>query len=430
MNENNNGFEYEQNTQPTSVKEEKTIAYKRHLATCVMVSLAVAVVIFLLSGVYFGNVYREKYNKDLATNATGSAVFTAEELKIFDEAYELISKQYVDEFNKEDLVLNAFRGFVAGAGDVYTAYMTAEELGGFVDGDYGDKAGVGIRVYMTAEDEGIRIFYVFEDAPAGKAGVKAGDTIIAVDGTKVSYDNYNEVIDMVTGEIGTDVVLTVKRGSETIDFTVTRGKFTVSSVEYRMLDNNIGYVRIDGLASDTAKAFKNAMNDLMKQGAEKYVFDVREDSGGYLSSITSVLDMLLPEGPIARYKYADGSMEQDNSDKDVIVSAPFAVLINENTASAAELFAAALKDYKLATLVGNTTFGKGVMQTLLPLSNGDGVKVTTAYYYPPFSDNYNGVGVKPDIEVSLPDGKAYFMFSEEEDTQLQAAIKALNEINS
>ncbi len=401
---------------------ERTITVRR----CFIITVVVAIVAFLLSGVYFNGIYREKYNSQSVVSAKND-VFTTEELARFEEIYELIKENYIGELDNEEMVLNAFRGYVAGVGDVYTAYMTEEEFSGFVDGDYGDKAGVGIRVYMDEESKGMNVFYVFEDAPAYKAGMKPGDVITVVDDFIVTYENYDEAVSRVSGPVGSTVKLTVDRNGETLVFNVVRGTFTVSSVEYRMIEGNIGYVRIDGLASDTAKAFKTAVEDLKNKGAEKYVFDVREDSGGYLSSIVDVLDMLLPEGPIVRWELADGSKKQEDSDKEYIVDAPFAVLINGNTASAAELFAAALKDYDKAILVGETTFGKGVMQTLYPLSNGDCVKITTSKYLPPYSDNYNGVGVAPDIEVSLPEGKTYFMVTEAEDAQLQAAIKALNE---
>ncbi len=407
---------------PTPPAERK-ITVKR----CFLITVAVAVTVFLFSGVYFSKVYREKYNANVVE---GNETFTAEEMARFKEIYALLKENYIGDIDDDKMALGAFRGYVAGVEDVYTAYMTADEFNGFIDGDYGNKVGVGIRVYMNKESEGMNVYAVFADTPADKAGIEIGDVIVKVDDFEVTYENYSEAVDRVAGEVGSTVKLTVKRGAEQLTIPIVRDNFTVSSVEYRMIEGDIGYVRIDGIASDTAKAFKEAVETLKKQGAKKYVFDVREDGGGYLDSIVAILDMLLPEGPIVRWELADGTTKQESSDKERIVDAPFAVLINKQTASAAELFAAALKDYKLATLVGNTTYGKGVMQTLYRLSNGDCVKITTSKYLPPYSENYNGVGVKPDIEVSLPEGKTYFMLSEAEDVQLQAAIKALNEIKT
>lgn len=354
------------------------------------------------------------------------------DLERFYELYELLSEHYMGDMDPEEMMLNALYVYVESLGDPYTQYMTADYSNSFIDGNYGKKVGIGVRIYMTEDAEGIIVYYVFEDAPAHKAGILKGDIITAVDGVPVTFETYNESVNRVSGEEGTTVTLTVLRNGKTMTIPVVRGSFVVSSVEYRTLESNpeIGYVRIDGLATDTDKAFKEAVLALKDLGVKKYIFDVREDSGGYLSTIISLLDMLLPEGPIVRRNFADGREIVDSSDADRIINAPMAVLINGNTASAAELFAAALKDYKLATLVGETTFGKGVVQTLFPLKNGDTVKITTSTYSPPYSDNFNGVGVSPDVEVSLPEGKLYYMVSEEEDTQLHAAIKALEELGA
>ncbi|MBR6593737.1 MAG: S41 family peptidase [Clostridia bacterium] len=350
----------------------------------------------------------------------------------FLEIYELISENYIGKIEPEEMMQNALEMYVASLGDPYSQYMTKVQSDSFIDGDYGKKVGIGVRIYMTAESEGMIVYYIFDGAPADKAGIQKGDIITAVDGVAVTYENYKESVDRVGGTEGTTVKLTVKRGGESLDIDVVRGSFVVSSIEYRLLESeqSIGYIRIDSLASDTAKAFEEAVKALQSMGAEKYIFDVREDSGGYLSTIVKILDMLLPEGPIVRWTLADGTERSDNSKAGAIVEAPMAVIINGNTASAAELFAAALKDYKLATLVGETTYGKGVMQTLYPLDNGDTLKLTTSMYSPPFSENYNGVGVKPDVEVSLPEDKIYYMVSEEEDTQLQAAIDALKAMDT
>ena len=271
------------------------------------------------------------------------------------------------------------------------------------------------------------VYQVLEGSPAKKHGVMVGDIIIGVDGTEVTDENYNAMVDSVSGEEGTTVNLKVLRGEKTLELSVVRGSFIASSIDYKMLESaeNVGYVRILSLASDTADSFRDAVKALEKQGAESYIFDVRNNSGGYLSSIIDVLDMLLPKGPIVRYNDASGKETADYSDAATIIKAPMAVLINGASASAAELFSAALKDYKLAVLVGETTFGKGVMQTLFTLPNGDTLKLTTSTYSPPFSENYNGIGVIPDIEVSLPEDKQYYMLSEKEDSQLQAAISAL-----
>ncbi len=352
-----------------------------------------------------------------------------EDLYVFNELYKIISTGYMGDFDPDKAMQAALEQYVASLNDPYSVYMTNELADSFIDGNFGKKVGIGVRIYKLTETPGMYVYQVIKGSPAEKYGILTGDIVTAVDGTAVTYENYNQMVDNVSGAEGTTVTLTVLRGEESLDISVVRGSFVASSVEYKMLDSadGVGYIRILSLASDTAVAFKNAVTVLEKQGAKKYIFDVRNNSGGYLSSIIEVLDMLLPEGPIVRYNDATGKETADYSDAATIVNAPMAVLMNGATASAAELFSSALKDYELAVLVGETTFGKGVMQTLFTLPNGDTLKLTTSTYSPPFSENYNGIGVIPDIEVSLPEDKQYYMLSEEEDTQLQAAIAALED---
>jgi len=352
-----------------------------------------------------------------------------EDLYVFNELYKIINTSYMGEFDPDVAMQSALEQYVASLKDPYSVYMTNELADSFIDGNFGKKVGIGVRIYKLTETPGMYVYQVIKGSPAEKHGILTGDIITAVDGTAVTDENYNQMVDNVSGTEGTTVTLTVLRGENSLDIPVVRGSFVASSVEYKMLDSaeGVGYIRILSLASDTAVAFKNAVTVLEKQGAKKYIFDVRNNSGGYLSSIIEVLDMLLPEGPIVRYNDATGKETADHSDAATIVNAPMAVLMNGGTASAAELFSSALKDYKLAVLVGETTFGKGVMQTLFTLPNGDTLKLTTSTYSPPFSENYNGIGVIPDIEVSLPEDKQHYMLSEEEDTQLQAAISALED---
>ncbi|MBQ7048893.1 MAG: S41 family peptidase, partial [Clostridia bacterium] len=401
--------------------------YRIFTALTLTLSLLLGVFIGVCTSRYVFMKNEENTIRFPAVNNDGANYSIGEDLKLFYEVYSLISQKYAGEIDPEKMMEYAISAYVYGLNDPYSTYMTKNDADTFIDGDYGKKAGIGIKVYRTDEPFGMYIYSVIKDAPAEKAGLKVGDYVIAVDGKEVNKDSYYQCVDDVKGDAGTTVTITVKRGDEILEIPVVRGNFVTRSVEYRLLNSGdkIGYVRIMSLATDTAKEFKNAIEDLKSLGATSYIFDVRDDGGGYLSTIIEVLDMLLPEGPIIRYTDAYGKETVDSSDDKVIVEAPMAVLINKNTASAAELFSAALKDYELAVLVGETTYGKGVMQTLFTLSNGDTLKLTTSQYSPPYSDNYNGIGVKPDIEVKLTGDKPFYLLSAEEDEQLQAAVDAL-----
>ena len=401
--------------------------YRVFIAMTLAFSLFLGVFIGVCTSRYVFMKNEENTIRLPVANNDGTDYSIGEDLKLFYEVYSLISQKYAGEIDPEKMMELAISAYVYGLNDPYSTYMTKNNADTFIDGDYGKKAGIGIKIYRTDEPFGMYIYSVIKDAPAEKAGLMVGDYVIAVDGKEITKDSYDQCVDDVKGDAGTTVIITVKRGDEILDIPVVRGSFVTRSVEYRLLDSNdkIGYVRIMSLATDTSKEFKNAIEDLKSLGAESYIFDVRDDGGGYLSTIIEVLDMLLPEGPIIRYTDAYGKETVDSSDDKVIVEAPMAVLVNKNTASAAELFSAALKDYELAVLVGETTYGKGVMQTLFTLSNGDTLKLTTSQYSPPYSDNYNGIGVKPNIEVKLSGDDPFYLLSEEEDEQLQAAVDAL-----
>lgn len=401
--------------EPKNIKEPKKVKLTSVIIVAFMVFYVLGMSVFILSRTGYVRIGKDKTNDDV----------NYARLK---EVHELLKANYVGELDEETMMLNALAVYTASVGDPYTQYLPKETADGYIDGNYQSQTGIGIRASYSDDPVGVYVGYVYPNSPANKAGLEKGDVITAVDGFIVTEDNFETAMDKIPGEEGSSVRLTVARDGEAKIFMVVRGSFTVDSVEYMMLKTapDIGYIRIDGVAQKTADEFKNAVTVLQKQGAKKYIFDVRDDGGGYLEAVTKILDMLLPEGPIVRWTLADGTESSNQSDSEQLIKAPFAVLINGRTASAAELFAAALRDYELATLVGETTYGKGVMQTLFPLKNGDTLKITTAYYHPPFGENYNEIGVKPDIEVSLPEGEDYATVTEEEDTQIQAAIKALN----
>lgn len=413
------GNEYNNETRPNESGCKK-ISLSGAITAVLAVLLAVAIALFALTKAGYIRLGSEEASTDGDT-ATAR----------LEEVYRLLKSQYMGELDDEAMITEALKAYVEAVGDPYTQYMEKVEADTFIDGQYGNQSGIGVRVFRSDDPVGIYVKYVFPNSPANEAGILQDDVIIAVGNTVITDDNYSDAVNMIAGEAGTSVTLTIKRGEETKLITAVRGSFTVSPIEYKLLadtERRIAYIRIDGVASDSAEALREAIEELKAQNAEAYIFDVRDDGGGYLSEVVSMLDMLLPEGPIVRYTHTGEEKEHvDVSDADVIVEAPMAVLINGYTASAAELFAAALSDYKIATLVGETTYGKGVIQTIYKLENGDSVKITTGKYSPPYSDNFHGVGVKPDVEVSLPEGTSYNGYADKDDAQLMAAVALLEE---
>lgn len=398
------------------------------LTACIWSCIFTAVVSVLVCGIYLTNRYAD--SQRLAVNNALVAVEKKyqdmeEQFGILFEIDEVVREHYVGEINDENLLYGAIQGYTFASGDRYMQYMSAEESKQFIDGNYGSKKGIGVRVSINSVEDTIYVYQVLKDSPAEKAGVLVGDYITAVDGTSIEELGAENATEAISGESGTAVKITVLRGSEELVLEIIRGDYEIKSVEYEMLDGKVAYFKITGLASNTPEEFKAAVEASKTDGAEKYIFDVRNNSGGYLNSVCSVLDMLLPEGPIIRWVDKDGKEGGIKSDAEFILDAPMAVIVNGSTASAGELFAAALRDYKKAVLVGETTFGKGSMQSFYNLSDGGVIKLTSSYYYPPFSDGYNGDGIVPDIEKAFEEGVDRFKVPMEEDVQLQAAIEAL-----
>jgi carboxyl-terminal processing protease len=289
----------------------------------------------------------------------------------------------------------------------------------------------GIGVYVSGTQTSIIVSYVMPGSPAERAGVLAGDSIIAVDGIYVKDAGYNEVVNKVSGENGTQVVLKIQRGEDVIDIPVTRGDYTPYTVIHSVMEENgekIGYVKLIQFDSITVSQFKTAVEDLKSKGCGKFIFDLRGNPGGELNSVVAMLDYILPKGPIVHILDADKNETQVyESDASELVG-EMVVLADGNTASAGELFTSALRDYEKATIIGTKTYGKGCGQSFHPLSNGGYITVTSFFYNPPYGENYDGIGIYPDIEVELPEeykNANTLLIPKESDTQLAAAISEL-----
>lgn len=340
---------------------------------------------------------------------------------------------FIGEIDNQKLLDAIADGYVKGLGDKYAEYMPAERYTEYLRLTQGRMVGIGVEVMFNEYRGGvIEVTNVTATSPAENGGMLIGDYIYKVENELISTLGYFEAVSRVKGEEGTNVTLTILRGEnyeEEIVLTFTRAEVQVQTVKHEMLQNNTGYIKIREFNQETPNEFKAALDELEALGATGYIFDVRNNGGGDLQGITQTLDYLLPEGPIIRINYKDQAKEQViYSDAENELTKPMAVLINENTASAAELFCAALKDYEKATLIGVTTFGKGTVQSINRLSDNSALKLSSAKYSPPFSDNYNGIGVTPHTEVKLAEEfkqTAIEKLKPEEDVQLQEALKTL-----
>lgn len=340
------------------------------------------------------------------------------------ELSEYVDEKYYQDTDGDALMDSALKGYIAGLEDPYSSFLTPDEYSSWQEKESGTSVGIGVTV--QAHDEGLYVVSVTEGSPAEKGGFLADDIITAVDGQLVTELGYEEAVAAVKGEIGTDVALTVDRDGGTLQLVITRGEIVTISAEGQMLPGNIGYIRISAFRENTFNQYNEALTGLIEEGAESIIFDVRDNGGGLLTSLENVLDPLLPEGDIAVASYGDGSEKTIVRSDDNELTLPMAVVMNENTASAGELFAAALSDFGKATLVGTVTYGKGVMQDTRTVAGG-AATLTVAAYRTVKGECYHGVGVSPDMEVVLPEGYAVD-FDEpdiESDIQLKAAYELL-----
>lgn len=336
---------------------------------------------------------------------------------------ELIDDKYLFDYEKEDIETAIIKAYVSGLGDPYSEYYTEEEFEQIGQSAAGSYCGVGVYVTYDEDGRGIKILQVIEGGPAEDAGLEEGDIITAIDGNAIELDNFELATSPLAGEEGTKVTVTILRNGKEKDYELTRSVIKQNYVKSAMLDNNIGYVYLAQFTASAVEQFENAVEELKKNGAKSIIFDLRDNPGGVLNGAVSILDYLLPEGLIAYvedkygnrndYKSTDGTDELD---------IPCVVLVNENSASASELFTGALKDRGYATVVGKKTFGKGIVQSLFALGDGSGLKITVERYFTPNGVCIHGTGIEPDIEVEYDKDKFY---EDGTDTQLDAAIEYL-----
>lgn len=347
------------------------------------------------------------------------------------------SSVYVGEADYETAEKYVMLSYLAGTGDKYAYYYTAEEYKEMMDSSSGNSQGIGVSVIFNTEYSLIEVISVMPDSPALKAGMEKGDLIayigIGEDRESVAELGYDAALTKLRGSAGTMAEFTVLRGhalSTEVEFSIERGYFSDSTVYSHLYgpDNSVGIVKISSFERITPKQFVSAVDELTSAGAKSLIVDLRDNPGGDRQAICDVLDYILPEGPLLRVLEAEGKTTVINESDADCIDIPIAVVVNSNTASAAELFTAAMRDYDRARIVGETTFGKGSMQTFYPLADGSYFKATVSYYCPPFSDNYDGVGIVPDVEVALDEslkGKNVYKITDEEDNQLAAAYQQL-----
>ena len=334
---------------------------------------------------------------------------------------DVIDLKYLEKTDEKTLKENIYKGLLQGLNDPYSVYYTKDEYDALKEETSGSYCGIGALVSQNADTGVITAINVFKGSPAEKAGMKNGDIIFKVEDKEVTGEDLNNVVAKMKGEKDTKVKINVYRTSEKeyIDLEVTRDKVDVPTVEHKMLDKSkgIGYIQITQFEEVTYDQFKEALDDLKKRGMKSVIFDLRNNPGGLYDTVCEMLDDLLPEGTLVYTKDKDGNKQEKKSDANFL-DMPMVVLQNENSASASEIFAGAIQDFGAGKIVGTQSFGKGIVQSIIPLSDGSAVKLTVEKYYTPKGVNIHGKGITPDVKVEISkDGK--------KDNQLQKAIEVI-----
>ncbi len=345
-----------------------------------------------------------------------------------EEILSIVQREYYREVDAEALETAAIDGMLAALGDPYTFYYTDEAYAAMNEETTGQYVGVGMLVGEAADGD-LRVLRVFRDSPAEKAGIEAGDALLAIDGASVAGEtpmSLSEASALLKGEGETPVEVEVERGGETLSFTLERGEVSINYVEYSILEGDVGYLSIYQFTGDDVEGVKEAISAFQQAGVSALVVDVRSNPGGLLTDVVDICDMLLPEGLIVYTEDRSGAREEFYADGEYW-DVPMAVLVNGDSASASEIFAAAVQDTGRGIVVGEVTYGKGVVQTLHAFPEGDGMQLTTATYYTPSGASIHGQGVTPDIEVALAADASvtYHAPDAASDAQLAAALEAL-----
>lgn len=340
----------------------------------------------------------------------------------------LINAYYLDEIDGQQVEDTMYTGMVAGLDDPYSVYYSKEELESMEEATAGEYSGIGATLSQDPETKEISVVSCFTGTPAEEAGLLPGDVITGWNGSPVSDMELSELVSKIKTDPDEHLTLSIERDGEELEVELTRRAVEIPTVEYEMLEDQIGYIRLLEFDEVTAQQFEDAMSDLEIQGMEKLIIDVRNNPGGVLQTVCDMLDQLLPEGMIVYTEDKNGKRTEYTSDEEHQFTKPLAVLVNGNSASASEIFAGAVQDYGIGTIVGTTTFGKGIVQKIFYLSDGTGLKLTVAKYYTPKGHDIHKKGIRPDVEVELNEVlQNQSSISHEEDNQLQKAISVLQE---
>jgi carboxyl-terminal processing protease len=390
-----------------------------------MLVILVAFITFLCTSIgmyqYFSS------NNGLKTSILTTDSLSSDIATTLSKYKSIIDQYYLGEVDEEKLKEAAIKGYIEGLDDPYTEYISKEDMEEYLEDTMGNYVGIGIYIVKNTEADKIQVLAPIKNSPAENAGILPGDLIISVDGTDYTADDLSEASSKMKGEEGTSVEIEILRGTEIKTFELKRENIKVNPVECKVLSDNIGYIEFSSFDDGTAEEFKEKYEELEKQGITSLIIDLRNNGGGIVSEALEIADYIADKDSILLYEVDKNNKEIiEKSENDPIINMPIIILTNENTASSSEILAGALKDLGKAKIVGTKTYGKGVIQQVLKLTDGSGLKITSEKYLTPNKTEINNVGIEPDETVELPDTvENILVVNESDDTQLQKAIEML-----
>ena len=406
------------------MEEERYLKRQRIYKTIMLVVLTVFLT-FIVTIMYITNKYN--LNQEGISSMLNSSSNSGEVSSAIRSIKKILDDYYLNDIDEQKLVEGAIQGYVAGLEDPYTQYITKNEMEEYTTNLLGNYVGVGIYMAANIEKNVIEIIMPIKGSPAEEVGLQAGDIIIAVDGIKYTGEDIDIAADKIKGEEGSIVKLEILRSQEVKTFEIRRRRVVTNPVEAEKLENGIGYIQITSFDEGTAEDFKLKYEGLRHQGIKSLIIDLRNNGGGLVDETLKIADFIVPKGKTLLITVDKNEKEDvEKAEQDVLIDMPIVVLVNKNSASSSEILAGALKDLDEATIVGITTYGKGVIQELLSFKDGSGLKVTTHEYYTSNRNKINGIGIAPDVVVELPEAVLSPLYVERnEDTQLQKAIEIL-----
>mgnify|MGYP002978179358 FL=1 len=392
----------------------------------IMLIVLVVFITFMVTSIGFYQYFvkGKSLNKYLSLTTSDSSKDISQTLDTYKS---LIQKYYLGDVDEDKLKEGAIKGYIDGIGDQYTEYISKDDMKEYMEDTKGNFVGIGIYMVKDEKTNKIKILSPIKDSPAQKAGIQPGDLILSVDGEEYTGDDLTVISTKIKGEAGSTVKLQVLRDNQKIDFEIKRENIVVNPVEGEVLSDNIGYIEFSSFDENTAEEFKTKFEELKSKGITSLIIDLRNNGGGIVDQALKIADYIADKGSTLLYEVDKNNKEDvEKSGNDPIINMPIIILTNGNTASSSEILSGALKDLGKAKIVGTKTYGKGVIQQILTLPDGSGLKITTEKYLTPNRTEINKIGIEPDEKVELSsDIKNVLNIDKNQDTQLQKAIEML-----